>query len=723
MYRETPARSQGTGVATYPLPRRLGSHPKCDGVLHDADAEKEKVDTMKKYYSIRCQFIIILLMFILPAFAQAENLTCTDLPGVMKDFLSNHYAMKNLDDGIKTHTVDQMVKRLDITKTLLYESDVVRLRQELMGMFGTMREGNCVALQNVYSLLLRRARENEQFVKKFLGPGYKLDETVELNTDLDKRPYLKTKAEKNKLLRKFIHFQIANAMLAGYSLDEAKRQQIHRYELQTRRLSKRKADQMVASFAEAFASALDPHSSYLSPENMEDFHIQMQLSLEGIGASLSSTNGFTIIEELLPGGGAERTGLLKPKDKIIAVAQEGENPVNVIDMELRDVIKMIRGKKGTKVTLTILRQAEKTDRFAVTIVRDRIDIKEQEAKLTYETRKLGPREYVFGIIDLPSFYGGESDDKSCYEDVKGLLGKAKEKNVDGMILNLSRNGGGLLRDAVRITGLFLDKGGVVAMKDRHNNIRILANGISSRQDREDKISILSFPKEDRAAIYTGPLVVFTSRVSASASEIVAGALKDYHRAVIVGADHTFGKGSVQTLAPLPLGFGGMKVTVALYFLPGGTSTQKTGVAADIVLPGLFSYEEIGESALDYPLPTQTIAPFVYSPNGSSGSYPPWRLVDSSLIAILAAKSAARIAKDERFAAIIKTSKEIAGRRHIVRISDLRKENERENVGKKTREELRQKAKDQQTPYVAEGVSVLIDMITAQPAVATTDSLY
>ena len=703
-------------------PRQLGSHLKRDDILHDADAEKEEVDTMKKYYNIRCLLLTIPLMFLLPAFAQAENLTCTDLPGVMKDFLSNHYAMKSLDDRIKTHTVDQMVKRLDITKTLLYESDVVSIRKDLMGMFGTMQESNCAALQKVYSLVLARARENEQFVKKFLGPGYKLDETVTLNTDLDKRPYPKTKAEKDKLLRKFVHFQIANAMLAGHSLDEAKKEQIHRYELQTLRLSERKTDRLVTSFAQAFALALDPHSAYLSPENMEDFRIQMQLSLEGIGASLSNENGFTIIEELIPGGAAERTGLLKPKDKIIAVAQEGEKPVNVIDMDLRDVIKMIRGKKGTKVTLTILRQAAKTDRFVVTIVRDRIDIKEQEAKLTYETRRIGPREYVFGIIDLPSFYGGETSDKSSYEDVKGLLEKAKGRNVDGMILNLSRNGGGLLTDAVRIAGLFLDKGGVVATKDGQNNISILANGISSRQDWGGKISIRSFPREDRAAIYTGPLVVLTSRVSASASEIVAGALKDYHRAVIVGADHTFGKGSVQTLTQLPRGFGGMKVTMGLYFLPGGTSTQKKGVAADIVLPGLFSYEEIGESALDYPLPIQTIAPFVYLPDGSPGSYLPWRPVDSSLIAILAAKSAARIAKDENFAEIIKTSKEIAGRKHIVRISDLRKENEKENVRNETMAKRRQKAKDQEKPYVAEGVNILIDMITARPAAAAAVSL-
>ena len=684
--------------------------------------EKEKIHTMKRYHSIRCCLLIILLIFFLPVCAQAEDLTCTNLPGIMKDFLANHYAMKDLDDGIKTHTVDQMIKRLDITKTLLYESDVVRLRQDLMGMFGTMQEGNCAALQDVYVLFLTRAKENEQFVKKFLGPGYKFDETVELNTDLNKQPYPKTQAEKEELLRKFVHFQIANALLAGHSLEEAKGEQIHRYELQIRRLSERNTDQLVTSFAKAFALSLDPHSSYLSPEDMEDFRIQMQLSLEGIGAALSNENGFTVIEELIPGGGAERTGLLKPKDKIIAVAQEGEKPLNVIDMDLREVVKMIRGKKGTKVTLTILRQADQTDRFVVTIVRDRIDIKEQEAKLTYETRHVGPREYVFGIIDLPSFYGGGTDDKSCYEDVKGLLEKAKGKSVDGIILNLSRNGGGRLNDAVRIAGLFLDKGGVVATKDGQNNITILANGISSGHYREDKRKLLSFPKEDQAAIYTGPLVVFTSRVSASASEIVAGALKDYHRAVIVGADHTFGKGSVQMMTQLPLGLGGMQVTIALYFLPSGTSTQKAGVAADIVLPGLFSYEGIGESALDYSLPTQTIDPFVYVTDGIPGSYSPWRQVDSSLIAILAEKSAARINKDENFAEIIKASKEIAGRKGIVRISDLRKENEKENAGRKTGEKFRREAKDQETPYLAEGVNILLDMITARSAAAAASPL-
>ena len=688
--------------------------------------QQGKVHTMRQYHRIRCLVLFILLIPLMPALAHAESLTCTYLPHVMDEFLDNHYAIREIDDVIRAHTVDQMVKHLDSIKILLYAEDVVKIRQDLMGMFAVLEEKNCIALQKVYDVLLVRAKENEQFVKKFLGADYKLDDTVELDTDLEKRPYPETQAEKEELLRKFVHFQIANALLAGQNLDEAKKHQIHRHELQIRRLRERGAEHLVTSFAEAFALALDPHSSYMSAEAMEDFHIQMKLSLEGIGAVLSNEDGFTLIEELIPGGGAERTGLLKPKDKIIAVTQDGEEPVNVIDMDLREVIKMIRGRKGTKVTLMVLRQADHTKHFEVidvTIVRDKINIKEQEAKLTYEKRRAGSKNYVFGIIDLPSFYGGDRGDKSCYEDVKCLLRKAEEKKVDGIILNLSRNTGGLVEDAVRITGLFLDKGGVVAMKNKNNYVNILANGLFPQYNPKEKRSTVSYPEEDKDTIYSGPLVVFTSRLSASASEIVAGALKDYHRAVIIGADHTFGKGSIQKVKQLPRGLGGFGVTSGLYFLPGGTSTQQSGVAADIVLPGLFSSEEFGESALDYPLPTQVIAPFVYKPIKSQSSYPSWRPVDASLIARLANNSAARTAKDESFLKIIKTNKDTAEKPHIVRISDLRKENEKGTPAKKPREELRKKAMDQDTLYLTEGINILLDMITMQSVAANPASIH
>jgi carboxyl-terminal processing protease len=659
--------------------------------------------------------LIGLLILLLPVSSVAENITCSRLPMLMERFLANHYAMKNITGELRTHAVDQMIKSLDPSKTLLYESDVQKLKPVLQSIFDGGQAGDCAVLTQVYDVLVARARENEAIIKKILGPDYRLDDTVELNLDVNKRPYMRTTVQKHELLRKVVQFQIENSLLAGIGLAQAREKQIHRYELQTKRVIERNPEKLITDVAEAFALALDPHTSYLSPENLEDLRIQMQLSLEGIGAALSSDNGFTVIEELIPGGGAERSGLLKPKDKIIAVAQEGEKPVDVIDMDLHAVIKMIRGRKGTRVTLTILRQAQQTDRFNATIMRDKIDIKEQEAKIAYVTRTVDGRQYRFGVIDLPSFYGDEKENKSCYEDVKSLLAEARLQHVDGIILDLSRNGGGLLGEAVRLAGLFLDKGPIVATKNSRGQVMILANGSAELGAEGDRRKVIAFPAEDPGAVYTGPLVVLTSRISASASEIVAGALQDYHRAVIVGQDHTFGKGSVQVLMPLPQELGGMKVTTALYFLPGGKSTQKMGVKADVPLPIWFILEDVGETALDYSLPAQEITPFLDMPGNVA---PLWKTVDEPLLVQLAARSKDRVAKDVKFIEIIKNNKEAAGRKGLIRLADLRKEMEKENGGrnKETPAELKKKARDQYIPFVNESVNVLLDMVTlgAQP---------
>jgi carboxyl-terminal processing protease len=588
------------------------------------------------------------------------------------------------------------------------------LKPVLQGVFAGVHGGNCAVLRQVFDLLVTRARENETIVKEILGPDYRLDETAEMNINVNKRPYVKTAAEKRGLLKQIVQFQIETAMQTGIDLTEAKKQQVHRYELQTKRTAERTPQKLITSIAEAFARALDPHTSYLSPESFEDLQIHMKLSLEGIGATLSSDNGFTVIEELIPGGGAERSGLLMPKDKVIAVAQEGEKPVDVVDMDLRSVIRMIRGRKDTRVTLTILRQGKRTERFDATIVRDKIDIKDQEAKITYETRTANGRQYRFGVIDLPSFYGDETGKKSCYEDLKGLLGEAKRRRVDGIVLDLSRNGGGLLGEAVRLAGLFLGTGGIVATKDSRGRVTILANGSAAAEAESDTRRVTAYPAEDPRALYTGPLVVLTSRLSASASEIVAGALKDYRRAVIVGADHTFGKGSVQELSPLPGGMGIMKVTRGLYFLPGGKSTQKMGVEADVRLPMPFMYEEIGETELDYPLPVQSITPFLEVPAGTNAA-PPWKPLEPSLLAELVTQSEARVAKDAKFAEIMKNNKEAAAKKGIIRIGDLRKEMKKENGAKKkeTPAELRKKARDQNAPYVNESLNVLLDLVARE----------
>ena len=653
--------------------------------------------------------LVLMMFLLLPLTSLAEDLTCNRLPTLMGKFYATHYAMKSMTREIKTHAVDQMIKRLDPSKTLLYESDLEKLKPLLQEVFANAQGSNCASLKPVYDLLVTRARENEAIVKKILGPDFRLDERVKLNINADKRPYSKTLAEKQALLRKVVQFQIENSLLSGIDLATAKKQQIHRYELQTMRVVEQNPLHLITTSAESFAMAMDPHTSYLSPKNLEDLQIQIQLSLEGIGAVLRSDNGFTIIEELIPGGGAERSGLLKLKDKIIAVVQEGEKPVNIIDMDLRDVVSMIRGKKGTRVTLTILRQNKRTDRFDVTIMRDKIDMKEQEAKISYEIRTAGNKQYRFGIIDLPSFYGGEKGGKSCYEDVKKLLAEARKQHVDGIVLNLSRNGGGLLDEAVRVAGLFIGKGGIVATGDSSGKVRILANG-SALPETGDQRKVITFPADDPRALYMGPLVVLTSRLSASASEIVAGALKDYRRAVIAGSDHTFGKGSVQSLMTLPRELGGMKVTTALYFLPGGKSTQKTGVAADVKLPGFFALEDLGEAALDYPLPAQAIAPFL---SAREKIAPHWKPVDQRLITTLRSKSQARVAKNAKFAEIIKNNKEAADKKGIIQLADFRKMIEKEGGGKENETLLEQKQKilDQYAPFANESVNILLDMVT------------
>jgi carboxyl-terminal processing protease len=652
-------------------------------------------------------FLILFLILLLPASSIAENLTCSRLPVLMKTFLASHYAIKKTDEEIRTHAVDQMIKILDPSKTLLYESDLVKLKSLLKEVFPGKQEGNCASLQKVYDLIIARAQENENIIKEILGPDFRLDDTAELNLNIKKRSYLKTTAEKHELLRKVIQFQIETSLLAGLDLKEAKKQQIHRYELQTKRVKEHNPEKLITSTAQAFALALDPHTSYLSPEDMDDFRIQMQLSLEGIGATLSSDNGFTIIEELVPGGGAEHSGMLRPKDKIIAVAQEGEKPVSIIDMDLRSVVKMIRGKKGTQVTLTILRQGERAERFEVVIKRDKIDIKEQAAKISYETRTSDGRRYLFGVIDLPSFYGDEEGKKSCYEDVKNLVAEAKRRHVDGIVLDLSRNGGGLLVEAVRLAGLFIGNGGIVATKDNSGRAIILANGSSSAGMYTDKRKIMAFPEEDPQALYTGPLVVLTSRMSASASEIVAGALKDYHRAVIVGTDHTFGKGSVQQLMNLPLGLGGMKVTTGLYFQPGGQSTQKMGVGADVRLPSWSILDAFGEKELDYPLPVQEITPFL---NLQKNALALWKPLEPAMLVELSNRSKVRVAKDEKFAEIARNNQEASSKQDIIRIADLRKETGKKN---ETAAELKKKIMDQYAPFVKESVNILLDSIMLQ----------
>lgn len=658
----------------------------------------------------------LILLFLLMSFftnsslTYASNISCAVIPQLFGLFLRFHYVHKEMTSEIKEHTVAQFIKSIDPSKTLLYQKDVDTLKKDLLLTFKTAESGDCKKIDEVNTLLQNRALENETFAKEYLNDKYTLNENAELLTDPDKRKYPSDLNEKKKILKNMMDFQVSNYLLSKTKLPEARKNVIHSYEIVSKRVKEKPGSDRYVDFAESFALALDPHSSYMSSDTLEEFRIQMQLSLEGIGASLSSQDGFTVIEEIIPGGAADRSKLFQTKDKITAVAQDGKPPVSVMDMDLQDVVRQIRGKKGTKVTLTILRQGDKSKTFDATIVRDKIDIKESAAKITYETKKVGDKSYKIGLIDLPSFYGGGgSGGRSSYNDMKNVLLEAKKNKVDGVVIDLSRNGGGLLDDAVRIAGLFLKRAPVVATKGYDQKVEILS-------DRDEDI------------VYNGPLMLLTSRLSASASEILAGALKDYKRALIVGGDHTFGKGTVQVVSDLPAGLGAMKVSTGMFFIPGGESTQHKGVDSDIELPSVFTTDEIGEKTMDYSLPPQKIATFLGDEANATEESKAWKPVTKEVVSELKKKSSERIAKDPKYIEIIKSIEDSKKNKGVIKLADLRKKAAEEDSKKKDdkKEEKTRKAKMKETvgPLVTEGVNIMLDYIQQlKPAVAATTASH
>lgn len=365
------------------------------------------------------------------------------------------------------------------------------------------------------------------------------------------------------------------------------------------------ADQVLQVYLSALTTIYDPHSDYLGKSEMDNFSINMRLSLFGIGAQLTSEDGYCKIMELVPGGPASRSKKLKPNDKIIAVAQASEEPVDVIDMPLNKIVEKIRGQKGTEVRLTVIPadSADSSTRKIVSLVREEIKLEESEAKAQIiDVPMENGKTNRLGFIDLPSFYADfdadnskpESERKSTTRDIVKLLTKLKAEGINGLILDLRRNGGGSLEEAIKLTGLFIKQGPVVQVKDPSGEVTV------------DKDT-------DPGIEYDGPMIVLTSRFSASASEILAGALQDYGRALIVGDSSTHGKGTVQTMISLARYIrnaefdpGAIKVTIRKFYRPSGASTQRKGVVPDIVLPSVNNHAEVGEVSLENALPWDTI---------------------------------------------------------------------------------------------------------------------
>ena len=602
---------------------------------------------------------IIFILTILSFTARGIPLQCRYLNDIQNRFLESHINFTSANTTLQTRTIEQFIKSLDPQKIYFLRGDVQKIKRKARKLFSDLKKRNCKPLYDIYNIFKRRVEERVAFANQYLQNDFKLVKSSSYNVDMENLPYSRNQKEANKRMKSYLQYQAANIYITEEDIKKvvqhltqtlnAKQTRVASWkpqltprergsckkEQKAKNFKTCKPSKWFARYLDSFAQSLDSHSSYMDNDAIEEFKINMELSLEGIGATLTSRFGYTVVERLTPGGSASRSGKIKSKDKILSVGQKKTGMVNIFGVELQDVVSMIRGPKGTPVYLKLMRETEKGKKqfLTVRLIRDVINIQEEAASISFIKRKGQQRFKNIAILKVPSFYGsGRFGMRSVSRDVKKLLKLPKTKRADAVVLDLSNNRGGSLDEAVTLSGFFFAKGNVVKQAER----------------KAQQPNLLS--DRDASVLYNGPLVVLVNRLSASASEIVSGTLKSYGRAVIVGGDRTFGKGSVQSVDYLPHKLGAIKTTVGLYFIPNGHSTQNDGVTSDISFPSVLNVEEFGEKSLDYALPKKIISPFK-SPPGELFSNNPkekWNPVTSHTIAELKKLSDQRIKKSEKF---------------------------------------------------------------------------
>jgi len=537
--------------------------------------------------------------------AKATDAAVTTLTSKVLE--SSQFAHRQLDDALAAKFLDRYLDTLDPAHMVFLQSDIdefTKFRPTLAG--ATREQGDTRLAHLIFALYQKRLEQRVNYISAALEKGgFDFSGKEEFSYDRKNAPRPADTAAAEVLWSQQLRYEYLQEKLAGKKEPEIVKILNRRANRTVETMRKMTEREVLEMYLEALAQVYDPHSDYMGPEQMKSFEISMNLSLIGIGATLQSQDGFCKISELVPGGPAARSGLLKSGDRIVGVSQkQGDEFTDLVDMPLAQVVELIRGKKGTTVFLNIIpgNAADDSVRKTVSIIREEIKLEDQQAKAKIIDLPVGEAKQRIGVIDLPAFYAGEGNAKSgptsATADVAKLLEKLKKENITGLILDLRRNGGGSLQEAISLTGLFIPSGPVVQTRGMEGRTEI-------GRDRDGKVA------------YDGPLLVLTSRMSASASEILAGALQDYGRAVIVGDTSTFGKGTVQTIVPLARVMqgegmvpnsdpGALKVTISKFYRPSGKSTQLEGVKADIVIPSLTDIPEIGESDLSNPLPWDTI---------------------------------------------------------------------------------------------------------------------
>lgn len=509
----------------------------------------------------------------------------------------HHYNKPPLNDARSAKIFDSYIEMLDPSRSYFTASDLAEFEPWRNEFDDFLRNGNLEPGFAIYKIHLERLQARLEYALSLLEKGadsfdFTIDE--ELLVDRENAAWPKDENELDDLWRKRVKDEVLRLKIAGKEPKAIQELLTKRYKNQLSRLEQTRGEDVFQTYINAFAQSYDPHTQYLSPDNAENFDINMSLSLEGIGAVLQSDNEFVKVVRLVPAGPAEKSKQIAPADKIVGVGQDGEEMVDVIGWRLDEVVKLIRGPKGSVVRLEVVPASNAPNDQSskvVAITREAVKLEEQAAKKSVLNLEQDGRDYKLGIIEIPAFYldfkalrAGDKDYKSTTRDVKKLLTELQQENVDGVVIDLRNNGGGSLQEATELTGLFIDQGPTVLVRNSDGRVDVLAD-------------------EQQGAFYKGPLAVLVNRLSASASEIFAGAMQDYHRALIVGGQ-TFGKGTVQTVQPL--NHGELKLTLAKFYRVSGQSTQHQGVIPDISYPAEVDTKEIGESALPEALPWDSI---------------------------------------------------------------------------------------------------------------------
>jgi carboxyl-terminal processing protease len=623
-----------------------------------------------------------------------------------------HFTRRGIDDEIARRWFTTFLEALDPMKIYFLQSDIDALSQKRESLDDLVKKGDVSFAYEVFKRFLERVDARLPLIERLIDEPHDFTVAETMTIDRDATSWARNETEAEGQWRKRIKYDLLVQKMEKTPPDEAKDKLHRRYRSFSKRMHQMTSDELLETYLTALTSSLDPHTTYMSPSTLENFEIAMRLQLDGIGAQLRNEDGFTTVAELVSGGAADRDGRLQKKDRVVGVGQgpDGEI-VDVVDLNINEVVKLIRGKRGTIVRLKVIPVGQTAPKI-YDITRSKIELTDSEARgeLIEAGRKPDGMPFRIGFINLPSFYmdmagarQGQQEYKSSTRDCKRLIEDFRRQGVDCIVLDLRNNGGGSLPEAISLTGMFINTGTVVQIKDANKVVQ-------------------QFEDPDPGIVWDGPLVVLASKFSASASEIVAGAIQDYHRGLVIGDESTHGKGTVQGLLdigrelfqrmPNAPSLGAIKITQQQFYRPGGVSTQLEGVKSDIELPSISNHLPVGESDLDYAITVDKVKPAEFADSGR---------VTEDIVRTLRERSSARVAASADFRKVADDIARYSKRKSENTISLVETEFERQwNEGKaaEVEEKAAEEAPGAGRPvvkkdfYFDEAMAVTVDYLQA-----------